>query len=120
MEQVIIEQHEGWVKLTLNRPEAKNALNTAVLARVAEALTAAAADPAVRAAMVQAQLQEVDPETGETLDLLKLEDRLEAEKVASHRQYPAPLLSPWHHKRPKRAVWFGIRHGLALRIFGGR
>lgn len=32
-----------------------------------------------RAAMVQAQLQEVDPETGKQLDLLQLEDRLEAE-----------------------------------------
>jgi enoyl-CoA hydratase len=52
MEQVIIEQHDGWVKLTLNRPEAKNALNTAILARVAEALTVAATDPAVRAALI--------------------------------------------------------------------
>lgn len=32
-----------------------------------------------RAAMVQAQLQEIDPETGHKLDLLELEDRLEAE-----------------------------------------
>jgi enoyl-CoA hydratase len=52
MEQVIIEHHGGWVKLTLNRPEAKNALNTAVLGRVAEVLTAAAANPSIRAALI--------------------------------------------------------------------
>ena len=52
MEHVIIEDRGPWVKITLNRPEAKNALNTAVLGRIAEALSAAAHDPTCRAALI--------------------------------------------------------------------
>lgn len=42
MEQVLITDHGAWVQITLNRPEAKNALNTAVLGQIAAALRAAA------------------------------------------------------------------------------
>ena len=42
--------------------------------------------------MVQAQLQEIDPETGHKLDLLELEDRLEAEIDAMNAAL-APLRS---------------------------
>ena len=52
MEQVIVENRGAWVKITLNRPDAKNALNTAVLARMAKALEMAGQDPAIRAALV--------------------------------------------------------------------
>ncbi len=40
------------VKITLNRPAVKNALNTAVLAAVAAALAKCAADPTCRAALI--------------------------------------------------------------------
>lgn len=38
-----------WARLTLNRPAQKNALNTALLAAIADALASCAADPALRA-----------------------------------------------------------------------
>ena len=52
MEHLIITQHAGWVQITLNRPDARTALNTALLADLAEALAQADADPALRAALI--------------------------------------------------------------------
>jgi enoyl-CoA hydratase len=97
MEQVIIEQHEGWVKLTLNRPEAKNALNTAVLARVAEALTAVAADPTVRAALICG----ADGTFAAGADIAEIEGKTSAEGAhdprkahwAAIRAFPKPLVA---------------------------
>jgi len=97
MEQVIIEQHEGWVKLILNRPEAKNALNTAVLAYVAEALTAAAADPTVRAALICG----TDGTFAAGADIAEIESKTSAEGAhdprkahwAAIRAFPKPLVA---------------------------
>ena len=97
MEQVIIEQHDGWVKLTLNRPEAKNALNTAVLARVAEALTAAAADPTVRVALICG----ADGTFAAGADIAEIEAKTSAEGAhdprkahwAAIRAFPKPLVA---------------------------
>ena len=97
MEQVITEQHDGWVKLTLNRPEAKNALNTAVLARVAEALTAAAADPKVRAALICG----ADGTFAAGADIAEIEAKTSAEGAhdprkahwAAIRAFPKPLVA---------------------------
>ncbi|WP_198670474.1 enoyl-CoA hydratase-related protein [Oceanicella sp. SM1341] len=47
-----IELHEGWARLTLSRPERRNALNTALLAQVAQALERLDADPAMRAVIL--------------------------------------------------------------------
>ena len=47
-----IEIHAGWRKLTLNRPEKFNAVNTEMLARLLAALDAAEADPATRALLL--------------------------------------------------------------------
>lgn len=56
MEQVLRTAIEGGVAtLTLARPAARNALNDALLAALAQALTAAAADPAVRCALILGQ-----------------------------------------------------------------
>lgn len=52
MEHVLIEKQGAWVRLVLNRPEVKNALNTDILGRLAQILTDLAADPAVRAVMI--------------------------------------------------------------------
>ena len=97
MEQVIIEKHDGWVKLTLNRPEAKNALNTAVLAHVAEALTAAAADPTVRAALICG----TDGTFAAGADIAEIESKTSAEGAhdprkahwAAIRAFPKPLVA---------------------------
>lgn len=47
-EQIIIEQTGGVLTLTLNRPEKKNALTSAMYAALADAMDAAESDPAVR------------------------------------------------------------------------
>lgn len=55
METLLITFHDGWVQLTLNRPDARNALNTSTLAALAQALAAADADPSMRAALIHGQ-----------------------------------------------------------------
>lgn len=50
--ELLTERFDGWARLTLNRPDRKNALNTALLAALADALTDLAADPAIRAVVV--------------------------------------------------------------------
>lgn len=52
METLIIDPRGNWVKLTLNRPEAKNALNTALLAQLATVLNGLTTDPLVRAVLI--------------------------------------------------------------------
>ena len=50
---LLTEHHDGWATLTLNRPAQKNALNTALLGALADALTTLAADPATRAVLLR-------------------------------------------------------------------
>ena len=52
MSQLVIDNRGAWVRLVLNRPEAKNALNTALLGDLAAALGRLAADPACRAVLL--------------------------------------------------------------------
>lgn len=52
MEHLVIERRDGWARLMLNRPEARNALNTALLADLAAALGALAQDGACRAVLI--------------------------------------------------------------------
>lgn len=49
---LITERMAGWLRLTLNRPAQRNALNTQLLGDVAAALAAAATDPLVRAVLI--------------------------------------------------------------------
>lgn len=49
---LIIDHMGAWARLTLHRPAQRNALNTGLLAAVAEALAACAADPALRAVVL--------------------------------------------------------------------
>ncbi|MFN3606628.1 MAG: enoyl-CoA hydratase-related protein [Cypionkella sp.] len=49
---LIIDQNLGWTRLTLSRPEQKNALNTALLSGLADALDACAVDRNCRAVLL--------------------------------------------------------------------
>ncbi len=97
MEQVIIENRGAWVNITLNRPEAKNALNTAALSAVAATLTAAAADPACRAALISG----MDGNFAAGADIGEIEGKTAAEGAsdprkahwAAIRAFPKPLIA---------------------------
>lgn len=52
MDELIVEPQGTWVRLVLNRPAQKNALNTALLGRLAAVLGDLAVDPACRAVMI--------------------------------------------------------------------
>ena len=52
MSELLMSRHERVLHLTLNRPQARNALNNALLTLLAEALEAAAADPGVSACVI--------------------------------------------------------------------
>ena len=52
MEHLIVTDESGWHRIVLNRPEARNALNTLVLADLAEVLGRLAADPACRGVLI--------------------------------------------------------------------
>ena len=52
MDELIMEPREGWVRLTLNRPSVRNALNTALLAVLADQLDGLAADPECRVVLI--------------------------------------------------------------------
>ena len=97
MENVIIENHGAWVKITLNRPEAKNALNTAVLAQVAGALSDAASNSAIRAALICGAMGNF----AAGADIAEIESKTTAEAAvdprkthwASIRAFPKPLIA---------------------------
>ena len=97
MEQVILQDMGAWVKITLNRPEAKNALNTAVLGAVAAALTAAADNPAIRAALICG----ADGNFAAGADIAEIETKTAAEGAvdprkghwAAIRAFPKPLVA---------------------------
>lgn len=52
MDDLLIENRGAWAKLTLSRPQTKNALTTGLLQRLAEALSQFTADPACRAVLL--------------------------------------------------------------------
>jgi enoyl-CoA hydratase len=49
---LIVKPMDGWARLTLDRPEARNALNTALLGRLGEQLGRLALDPSCRAVLL--------------------------------------------------------------------
>jgi enoyl-CoA hydratase len=52
MGDMIVEYQSGWVQLTLNRPEVRNALNTALLGAVADCLAELGSDKTCRAVLI--------------------------------------------------------------------
>jgi enoyl-CoA hydratase len=97
MENLIVTPHAGWVQITLNRPEAKNALNTATLAALAAALGRAAADPSVRAVLIHG----ADGNFAAGADITEIEGKTSAEGAvdprkghwAAIRAFPKPLIA---------------------------
>lgn len=97
MENLIIEDRGAWLKLTLNRPDAKNALNTSVLAQLAAALVAAAGNDACRAVM----LLGAGGHFAAGADITEIESKGSAEGAvdprkgywASIRAFPKPLVA---------------------------
>ena len=52
MDDLIVEASDGWVRLTLNRPTVRNALNSRLLSRLADALDGLAGDNSCRAVLI--------------------------------------------------------------------
>lgn len=97
MENLIVTPQAGWVQITLNRPAAKNALNTATLAALAEVLARAAADPSVRAVLIHG----AEGNFAAGADIAEIEGKTSAEGAvdprkthwASIRAFPKPLIA---------------------------
>jgi enoyl-CoA hydratase len=94
----LITDHMGdWARLTLDRPAQKNALNTALLAALAEALTACAADPALRVVV----LTGADGNFAAGADITEIETKTAAEGAvdprkaywAAIRAFPKPMIA---------------------------
>lgn len=94
---LIIDQMLGWTRLTLNRPEQKNALNTALLSDVAAALGACAVDPNCRAVLLVgaggnfAAGADIDEIAHKTSAEAAVDPRLTM--WASIRAFPKPLVA---------------------------
>ena len=95
--ELIIDTMGPWARLTLNRPAQKNALNTALLAALADALTICAADPALRAVVVTG----ADGNFAAGADITEIETKTAAESAqdprkahwAAIRAFPKPLIA---------------------------
>lgn len=89
MENLIITPQTGWVQITLNRPAVKNALNTATLAALAQALARADADPAIHAALIHG----AEGNFAAGADIAEIETKTSAEAA----------------RDPRKAHWAAIR-----------
>jgi enoyl-CoA hydratase len=94
---LIIDHMPGWARLTLNRPAARNALNTALLRRIAEALALFAADPAIRAVVLTGANGHfaAGADIGEIEYKTTAEGAIDPRKAhwASIRAFPKPLIA---------------------------
>lgn len=96
METLILTPHPGWLQITLNRPEVKNALNTAMLADLAAALDQAA-DPTIRAVLIDG----ADGNFAAGADIAEIADKTTAQGAADPRKalwatiraFPKPLIA---------------------------
>ena len=97
MEHLISDPQNGWLRLTLNRPQARNALNTALLADLAAALAHAAQDATCRAVV----LCGAEGNFAAGADIAEIEGKSRAEAStdprkdlwARIRSFPKPLIA---------------------------
>lgn len=95
--ELIITPREGWTLLTLNRPAARNALNTALLAAVSGALANLTQDPGCRAVV----LAGAEGNFAAGADIAEIEHKGSAEGAddprkahwAGIRAFPKPLIA---------------------------
>lgn len=94
---LIIEHLPGWSRLTLHRPEAKNALNTALLGRIAAELMRLAEDSACRAVVLTGAEGNfaAGADIGEIADKTTAEGAIDPRKGhwAVIRAFPKPLVA---------------------------
>lgn len=94
---LLIEPMDGWTRMVLNRPAQKNALNTALLGGLADALARLADDPACRAVL----LTGAEGNFAAGADIVEIEHKTAAEGAvdprkghwASIRAFPKPLIA---------------------------
>lgn len=97
MEHLIITAEDGCARLTLNRPPARNALDTALLGDIAATLARLAADPACRAVLMQG----AEGNFAAGADIAEIETKSAAEGAldprkghwAAIRAFPKPLVA---------------------------
>lgn len=109
MDPLLYRAEAGVARLTLNRPEKRNALNAELISGIERALSQAAGDPAVRVILIDGAGQDFCA----GLDLLALDaggDSGPLEHLASARRLADVLLAIRRHPRPVIAAV----HGRAL------
>lgn len=92
-----LEHHDGWARLTIDRPAARNALNTALLAAIAGHLARLAEDPSCRAVLITG----ANGTFAAGADLVEIEHKTRAEGAgdprkghwAAIRAFPKPLVA---------------------------
>jgi enoyl-CoA hydratase len=97
MENLTITPRAGWVQITLNRPETKNALNTAILAALAATFSAAHHDSSIHAVL----LCGAEGNFAAGADINEIETKTRAEAAddprkaywAAIRAFPKPLIA---------------------------
>ena len=95
--ELVIDRMGGWARLVLNRPAQKNALNTALLGSLADALGDLAKDPTCRAVV----LTGADGNFAAGADIAEIEGKSSAEGAqdprkahwAAVRAFPKPLIA---------------------------
>jgi enoyl-CoA hydratase len=94
---LLIDRQDGWCRLTLNRPEARNALSTALLGNLAEALDRLAEERACRAVVLTGTGGHfaAGADIGEIEGKSAAEANMDPRKVhwAAIRAFPKPLLA---------------------------
>ncbi|NJM83738.1 MAG: 2,3-dehydroadipyl-CoA hydratase [Tabrizicola sp.] len=97
MDHLIVEPRGAWVRLTLNRPAVRNALNTALLADLAAALNRLAKDAGCRAVLIAG----AEGTFAAGADLAEIEGKTAADAAddprkahwAAIRAFPKPLVA---------------------------
>ncbi len=97
MEHLVIEAQDGWVRLVLHRPEAKNALNTALLGGLAATLDRLAGEDGCRAVLICG----AEGNFAAGADIGEIEHKTSAEGAADPRKahwaairaFPKPLVA---------------------------
>ncbi len=97
MTELLVEKQAEWTRLTLNRPQARNALNTALLGQLANALDIIAKDPSSRAVL----LTGAGGHFAAGADITEIEHKTASEGAADPRNdfwtriraFPKPLIA---------------------------